>query len=349
MKSINEELSLKPSFLYVKYGIDDFLMEKRRLEGLLVFYKDNSVTDLYYSIVSKVKRYVSIKNLLESLFKDYSLILNNCSLEMYDLILEDINFIKNKVKAYSLNSDVFEPKINNVIVEVRSGIGGAEASLFADLLYKMYLKYSLKLGCKVKTLNLINGETGGLKQIYLSISGHSIYNKFKYESGIHRIQRIPSTESNGRVHTSTATVAVLPEAEEVELKVEDKDLKITVCRSSGPGGQGVNTTDSSVQILHKPTGIIVTCSNQRTQQKNKSIALNILKAKLLFLKKNEIQGNYSNNRKVQISKAERSNRIRTYNFLDNRITDHRINFTTKSISSVLNGNLDILTEHFLKK
>lgn len=332
---------------YLNFKLDSILIRKLKFERILLVCREEFISNLYYKTISKLKMYIKKKNLFEALISNYLLLntINYTDYEMRNFILEDIKSIENKLSRFKTKNEL-NSKSTSIIIEIRSGVGGIESNLFVDLLYKMYQKYALKLEFKIKVLDLIPGEVNGLKHIYLSVTGYDTYIKFKHESGVHRIQRVPSTESNGRIHTSTATVAVLPEAKEVDLSIEERDLKITVCRASGPGGQGVNTTDSAVQIIHKPTNIIVTCANQRTQQKNKSIALDILKAKLFYLKKNEIADKYSCNRRTQISNAQRSSRIRTYNFLQNRVTDHRINFSSKAITDILNGNLDIITSNF---
>jgi peptide chain release factor 1 len=227
----------------------------------------------------------------------------------------------------------------NAIVEIRAGTGGEEAALFARDLYTMYLKYAERQGFRVEVLEVQTTDLGGLSKVVLEVIGPGAYGTFKYESGVHRVQRVPETEAQGRIHTSTATVAVLAEAEEVDVKLDPAELEITVSRASGPGGQGVNTTDSAVQVLHKPTGIIVTCMESRSQIKNREKALTILRSRLLELKRAEEAERLRQNRLAQIGTGERSEKIRTYNFPQSRVTDHRIHFTTHDLEGVLAGDL----------
>ncbi|MBI4327078.1 MAG: peptide chain release factor 1 [Chloroflexi bacterium] len=232
----------------------------------------------------------------------------------------------------------------NTIVEIRAGAGGSESALFAADLYRMYTRYAESRGWKVETLDSSPSDLGGFKEIIFSVTGTEVYKLLKYESGVHRVQRVPATEAQGRIHTSTATVAVLPEAQEVDIAIKPEELEITVCRASGPGGQGVNTTDSAVQIVHKPTGLIVRCADQRSQQKNKARALTVLRSRLLEQKVNEENAKYAAQRKAQVGTGERNERIRTYNFSQNRVTDHRIELTLYNLSTVLEGELDCLIE-----
>ena len=227
----------------------------------------------------------------------------------------------------------------NIIMEIRAGAGGDEASLFASDLYRMYKRYADIQGWTTKDMGSSGSEAGGFKEVSFLISGEDVYKALKFESGVHRVQRIPVTETNGRIHTSTSTVAVLPEAEEVDVVIDPNELEITVCRASGPGGQGVNTTDSAVQILHKPTGMIVQCADERSQLKNKNRAMKVLRSRLLQLKQEEEQAKYAANRRGQIGTGDRSERIRTYNFPQSRVTDHRIGFTTHNLEGVLDGDL----------
>jgi peptide chain release factor 1 len=228
----------------------------------------------------------------------------------------------------------------NTIIEIRAGAGGDEASLFAAELARLYTRYAETHGWTVEPLSSSASEAGGLKEIIFLISGDDVYRTLKWESGVHRVQRVPETEANGRIHTSTVTVAVLPEAEDVEVQINPDELEITVARASGPGGQGVNTTDSAVQIIHKPTGLIVKCADERSQLKNKAKALKVLRARLLERKQEEESAKYSAKRKSQIGTGDRSERIRTYNFPQSRITDHRIGFTAHNLPMVMEGQLD---------
>jgi len=227
----------------------------------------------------------------------------------------------------------------DAIVEIRAGTGGDEAGLFAADLYRMYTRFAEANGFKIETLESSGGELGGMKEVIFKVSGDQVFRTLRYESGVHRVQRVPATEAQGRIHTSTATVAVLPEAEEVDLELKPDELRIEVCRAGGPGGQGVNTTDSAVQVLHIPTGTIVRCQDGRSQQKNKEKALTILRSRLLEKKQHEEAEKYAAHRKSQIGTGDRSEKIRTYNFAENRVSDHRIKLTLYSLDRFLNGDI----------
>jgi peptide chain release factor 1 len=232
----------------------------------------------------------------------------------------------------------------NTIVEIRAGAGGQESALFAADLYRMYTRYAEGRGWKCEDLDSSSSDLGGYKEIVFQITGQDVYKRLKYESGVHRVQRVPATEAQGRIHTSTCTVAVLPEAEEVDIELKPEDLDISVCRASGPGGQGVNTTDSAVQIIHKPSGLIVRCADQRSQQKNKARALTVLRSRLLERKVAEENAKYAAQRKAQVGTGERNERIRTYNFPQNRVTDHRIELTLYNLPVVIEGEIDPIVE-----
>jgi peptide chain release factor 1 len=232
----------------------------------------------------------------------------------------------------------------NTIIEIRAGAGGQESALFAADLYRMYTRYAETQRWDCEDLDSSTSDLGGYKEVIFQITGTNVYKRLKYESGVHRVQRVPATEAQGRVHTSTCTVAVLPEAEEVDVELKPEDLDISVCRASGPGGQGVNTTDSAVQVTHKPTGLIVRCADQRSQQKNKARALTVLRSRLLERKVAEETAKYAAQRKAQVGTGERNERIRTYNFPQNRVTDHRIELTLYNLSAVMEGELDPLVE-----
>lgn len=232
----------------------------------------------------------------------------------------------------------------NTIIEIRAGAGGMESALFAADLYRMFTRYAEARRWKVETLDSSPSDLGGFKEIIFNVSGTDVYKRLKYESGVHRVQRVPATEAQGRIHTSTVTVAVLPEAQEVDIELRPEDLEITVCRASGPGGQGVNTTDSAVQIIHKPSGMIVRCADQRSQQKNKAQALTVLRSRLLEQKIAEENARYAAQRKAQVGTGERNERIRTYNFPQNRVSDHRIELTLYNLPAFIGGDMDCLIE-----
>ncbi len=232
----------------------------------------------------------------------------------------------------------------NTIIELRAGAGGSESALFAADLYRMYTRYAETQGWKVEALDSSPSDLGGFREVIFTVTGTNVYKRLKYESGVHRVQRVPATEAQGRIHTSTATVAVLPEAQEVDIEIKPDEIEINVCRASGKGGQGVNTTDSAVQIIHKPTGMIVRCADQRSQQKNKVQALSVLRSRLLDRKIAEENAKYAAVRKDQVGTGERSEKIRTYNFPQNRVTDHRLELTIYNLANVVEGELDGLIE-----
>lgn len=232
----------------------------------------------------------------------------------------------------------------NVILEIRAGAGGEEAALFAYELYRMYVKYAEKNRWKTEEIDSNNTELGGVKEVTFSVSGKSVYAKLKFESGVHRVQRVPETESQGRIHTSTATVAVLPEPEDVEVNIEDKDLIIETCRSSGAGGQHINKTESCIRMVHIPTGIVVNCQDERSQTKNREKAMKVMKSRVFDYYNSKYQSEYSENRRSQVGTGDRSERIRTYNFPQGRVTDHRINKTMYNLEEFLMGDIDEMVE-----
>jgi peptide chain release factor 1 len=232
----------------------------------------------------------------------------------------------------------------DAIVEIRAGTGGTEAALFAADLYRMYCRFAETSGLKLEVMESSPSDLGGLKEVIFRLSGESVFRKMRYESGVHRVQRVPATEAQGRIHTSAATVAVLPEAEEVDIEIKPEDLRIEVCRAGGPGGQGVNTTDSAVQVLHIPTGRIVRCQDGRSQQQNKERALQIMRSRLLEDKRREEEAKYSAHRKALIGGGGREEKIRTYNFPQNRVTDHRIGLTLYNLDQFVEGNIGEMIE-----
>lgn len=251
---------------------------------------------------------------------------------------QNIEELSEKLKILLLPKDPNDER--NVIVEIRGGAGGEESALFSAVLFRMYSMYAEKKGYKVEIVNANETELGGYKEISFMIEGEGAYSRFKYESGVHRVQRVPETESQGRVHTSTTTVAVLPEAEDVELEIDPKDLKIDTFRSSGAGGQHINKTSSAIRITHLPTGTVVECQDERSQYKNKDKALKVLKSRLLKEKQDKQASEIAANRKSQVGTGDRSERIRTYNYPQGRLTDHRIGLTLYKLEDILNGNLD---------
>ena len=264
--------------------------------------------------------------------------------ELYDMALEEYKDCKEKIglceeelKILLIPKDPNDDK--NVMVEIRGGAGGEEAALFAYVLYRMYNMYAQTAGFKTELISCNETELGGFKEVTFMISGEGAYSRFKFESGVHRVQRVPETETQGRIHTSTATVAVLPEAEDVEVELNPSDVIIETCKSSGAGGQHVNKTESAIRLIHKPTGIVVECQDERSQFKNKDKAFKLLRTKLYDIKQQEMNSKIASERKSQVGTGDRSERIRTYNYPQGRVTDHRIGFTIYSLEAYLNGDI----------
>jgi len=294
------------------------------------------------NIISIAKEYVNFENEkidLEQILQDKS-----SDTEIVEMAEKDLNLMKvkkekyeNKLKIFLLPKDEDDDK--NAIVEIRAGTGGLEASLFCSDLFKMYEKVCSKKKWQLEIISISKSEAGGFKEVIFLVNGNDIYSYLKYESGVHRVQRIPKTETQGRVHTSAATVAVLPEAEEVDIKIKDSDLRIDVFRAGGPGGQSVNTTDSAVRITHIPSGVVVSQQDEKSQHKNKAKALKILRSRVYEAEKRKKDQERSTNRRSQIGTGDRSERIRTYNFPQGRVTDHRINLTLHKLDEFLSGEI----------
>jgi peptide chain release factor 1 len=307
---------------------DEFVSNSKEysnLNDIISYAKD------YLKVLEDLK---STKNILDDKSTDKEFY-EMADKELKDLKQQEEECVK-KLKVFLLPKDEADEK--NAIIEIRAGTGGMEAALFAADLFNMYQKVAVLNGWKVEIINLSNSEGGGYKEIIASIVGRNVFSKLKFESGVHRVQRVPDTETQGRIHTSAATVAVLPEAEEVDVKINDADLRIDVFRSSGPGGQSVNTTDSAVRVTHIPSGIVVSQQDEKSQHKNKAKALKILRSKLYDLQRSQQESERAKARKSQIGTGDRSERIRTYNFPQGRVTDHRINMTLYKLTDFLAGD-----------
>jgi len=295
-----------------------------------------------------VETYRAYKKVMEEIKESHDLLLESEG-EMRELAKSELQSLKERqasleqeIKILLLPKDPRDEK--DIFLEIRAGTGGEEAALFAANLFRMYAKYAEMNRWRVEVMSQNPTGLGGFREIIALIEGKGVYSRLKYESGVHRVQRIPVTESSGRIHTSTVTVAILPEADEVELEINPNDLRVDVFRSSGPGGQSVNTTDSAVRITHVPTGMVVTCQDEKSQHKNKAKALKVLRARLLDRLMEEQRSEISEERKSQVGSGDRSERVRTYNFPQNRITDHRLSLTLYRLDSILEGDLDELFE-----
>ena len=297
----------------------------------------------YKNLTPVIEKYREYKKTISDL-EGAKALMEEESGEMYDLAVEEykgckerMDEIEQELKILLIPKDPNDDK--NVVVEIRAGAGGEEAALFAYVLYRMYSMYAQANGFKTELTGVNETGLGGFKEVTFMISGEGAYSRFKFESGVHRVQRVPETETQGRIHTSTATVAVLPEAEDVEVELNMSDVTVETCKSSGAGGQHVNKTESAIRLIHKPTGIVVECQDERSQYKNKDRAFKILRAKLYDIKAREQNDKIASERKSQVGTGDRSERIRTYNYPQGRVTDHRIGYTIYSLEAFLNGDI----------
>ncbi len=324
-----------------KYDLLEKDLSTGKIESKLYAKKSKEYSNLG-NIINYARDYLKFedeKKDLELIIKD-----KQNDIEIIEMAEKDLIELKNKKEIYENKLKLFllpkdEDDDKNAIVEIRAGTGGLEASLFCSDLFKMYDKVCSKKKWKLEIINISKSDAGGFKEVIFSVTGNDIYSYLKYESGVHRVQRIPATETQGRVHTSAATVAVLPEAEEVDIQIKESDLRIDVFRAGGPGGQSVNTTDSAVRITHIPTGVVVSQQDEKSQHKNKAKALKILRSRVYEAEKQKRDLERSSNRRSQIGTGDRSERIRTYNFPQGRITDHRINLTLHKLDEFLSGEI----------
>lgn len=340
MLDILEKIEKKYKELTDLLSDPDVLSDKRKYKKIAKEHKDLSeIMELgskYKRLINQIEEDEKIKNNS----KDPELV-ELAKSELEELYQKKKEF-ENKLKLLLLPKDPHD--VRNIILEIRAGTGGKEAGLFASDLYKMYLKYAERKGWRTEVLSSNPTGVGGFKEIIFLVEGNDAYGTLKYESGVHRVQRVPITEASGRIHTSAASVAVLPEAEEVEVEIDPEDLRIDVFRSSGPGGQSVNTTDSAVRITHIPTNTVVTCQDEKSQLKNKNKALKVLRARLLDKVKREQKEKIDKERKNMVKSGDRSEKIRTYNFPQGRVTDHRIGLTLYKLDDILTGDLDEFIE-----
>ncbi len=324
-----EQLLADPAVLADYSRMNELAQERSELEDLVEAYQRSKIVE---------KQLAENHLLLEESDPDFREL---ASLEI-DALEEEQAELERVMKQLLLPKDPKDDK--NVIVEIRAGAGGDEAGLFAGELYRMYLRWAEEHHFKTEELSMSETGIGGLKEVIFAVKGKGAFSLLKYESGVHRVQRVPATESQGRIHTSAATVAVLPEADEVEVMVNDSDIQVSVFRSSGPGGQSVNTTDSAVRLVHTPSGLVVECQDERSQLQNKIKAMRILRTKLYDLELQRQRDEQDASRKSQVRSGDRSEKIRTYNFPQSRVTDHRINLTSYQLDAVMNGALDQFIE-----
>lgn len=339
-----------------------------RLEATLKRYNEITLELSSPEIISDIKKMTSLskeqvrlketvdlynkyKKVLEDLKEANSLLKDP---DFTDFAKEEINNLNNQKEEITKQLEILliphDPNDDkNVMVEIKGAAGGDEGNLFAGDLFDMYQKYSAKEGFKIEVLDYTEGTAGGYSNISFMVKGDGAYSKLKYESGSHRVQRVPETESQGRVHTSTATVLVMPEAEDVDIEIKEEDIRVDIYRSGGHGGQGVNTTDSAVRLTHIPTGIVVTCQNERSQIKNKESAMRTLKTRIMEETRRKAEAENDAERRIKIGTGDRSEKIRTYNYPQNRITDHRIGFTTMNLDRVMDGDLDIIINELINE
>ena len=315
-------------------------------EVLSDFNKQKKLSKEKSSIEEVVLKYAKYKE-IETEIADLKTLVNDP--EMHEMVMmeldekhEQLDNLKKEIEILLLPKDENDGK--DIIMEIRGAAGGDEANIFAGDLFRMYSRYAEKNGWKIEVTHEIEGTSGGFSQIEYSIKGDNVYSKLKFESGVHRVQRVPETETQGRIHTSTATVLVMPEVEDVDIEIKPEDIRVDVYRSSGKGGQGVNTTDSAVRLTHIPTGIVVTCQNERSQIKNKERAMVVLKSKIYDQAQQKQDAETGSVRKNMIGTGDRSEKIRTYNYPQNRVTDHRINFSVMELDRVMDGALDSIIE-----
>lgn len=345
--------------------IDKLQEVEKRYDELTQMVSDPQIISKQEEYVKLSKELASLEEIV-SLYREYKKTLkeiedneellkeNHEDREMEELIESELDTLRQslseleqKLKVMLLPKDPNDEK--DVIMEIRAGTGGEEAALFAGDLFRMYSRYAERRGWKIEIMSSNPTELGGIKEIIFEVSGHGAYSRLKYESGVHRVQRIPETEAGGRIHTSAATVAVLPEAEEVDVEINPNDLRIDIYRASGHGGQGVNTTDSAVRITHLPTGLVVTCQDERSQLKNREKAMKVLRARLLEKIQQEQNTEIAESRRSQVGTGDRSERIRTYNFPQGRVTDHRIGLTLHQLTDILDGDLDEIIDSLIEE
>lgn len=343
---MNKLIDLLPSFKSQLEDVDNTLSLPETLSDMKK-YKEMMLQRSHLAPV--VEKLEEIEKTEKEIEESLEMLKSEDDPDMTDMVKEELDELKEKLerderecKVLLIPPDPLEGK--NIIMEIRAGTGGEEAALFASDIFRMYTHYAEKKHWKLEIMNANETERGGYKEIVCSISGKDVYGSMRYESGVHRVQRVPETESGGRIHTSAITVAILPEAEETDIVINEKDLKIDVMRAGGPGGQCVNTTDSAVRITHIPTGIVVIQQDEKSQLKNKNKAMRVLRSRLFEMEEERKNKERSEERKSMVGSGDRSERIRTYNFPQNRCTDHRINLTSYNLEGIMNGDLDEFVE-----